>query len=150
MGALKRGLTATLCNLCAIMCFLVFLVLKMARKTTPKSKDFLSLLTPQIPGKEGKTLKKKGSPRRGKNKESPGVWTIANGGGGGQNVSCDFRGENVLWSAPSKTSFGGLRKWDSSGLCTFPPRKITGCEQTEGENRITGGGGSKTFGGGGV
>ena len=27
---------------------------------------------------------------------------------------------------PSKTSFGGLRKWDSSGLCPFPLRKITG------------------------
>ena len=29
---------------------------------------------------------------------------------GGQNVSCNPLGENVLWSEPS--SFGGLRRWD--------------------------------------
>ena len=52
--------------------------------------------------------------------------------GGGQNVSCDFGGENVLYSAPSKPSFGGLRKWDLSGLCPFPLRKMTLREQRGG------------------
>ena len=42
---------------------------------------------------------------------------------GGQNVSCDLGGGNVLESAPSKSGLGGLRKWDWSGLCPFPPRK---------------------------
>ena len=41
-------------------------------------------------------------------------------------------GGNVLWSAPSKTNFGGLRRWDWSGLCPFPLKKITGCEQRGG------------------
>ena len=41
-------------------------------------------------------------------------------------------GGNILQSAPSKTNFGGLRKWDSSGLCPFPLRTMTGREQTGG------------------
>ena len=38
---------------------------------------------------------------------------------GGQNVSCDFGGVNVLKGAPSKTGLGGLRKRDWSGACPF-------------------------------
>ena len=52
---------------------------------------------------------------------------------GGQNVSCGLGVEIVQ----EKTSFGGLRKLDSSGLCPFPLRKMTGCE--EGGERIIGG-----------
>ena len=32
-------------------------------------------------------------------------------------------GGNMPKRAPSKASAGGLRKWDSSGLCPFPLRK---------------------------
>ena len=57
---------------------------------------------------------------------------------GEQNVSCDFGGgENVPWSALSKTGFGGLRKWDLPGLCRFPLRKTPG--------RKTNGGGGETY-----
>ena len=35
---------------------------------------------------------------------------------------------------PLQTSFGGLRKWDSSGLCPFPLRRMTGREQRGGES----------------
>ena len=47
--------------------------------------------------------------------------------GEGKTVSCDFEGvENVPWSAPSKNSFAGFRKWDWSGLCPFHQTKTTG------------------------
>ena len=36
--------------------------------------------------------------------------------------------------------FGRLRKWDWSGLCPFPLRKMTGCEHMGSGNRIIGGG----------
>ena len=45
---------------------------------------------------------------------------------------------------PSKTSFGGLRKWDRSGLCPFPLSKMTGREQTGGGETYHRWGGSKT------
>ena len=51
-------------------------------------------------------------------------------------------------SAPSKTSFGDLRKWDWSGLCPFPHRKMTGREQGGVGNRIIGGGVQNHFWGG--
>ena len=35
---------------------------------------------------------------------------------------------------PSKTSFGGLRKWDRSGQCLFLLQKVTERRQTWGEN----------------
>ena len=72
-------------------------------------------------------------------------------GKGGQKVSCDFGGgENVPESAPSKPSFGGLRKWDSSGLCPFPLRKMTGREQRGGGKRIISGGLQNRFWGAGL
>ena len=61
--------------------------------------------------------------------------------GGEPNVSCDLErggGETYCRVAPSKTSFGGLRKWDSSGLCPFPLGKMTWHDQ-EGERIISGG-----------
>ena len=65
--------------------------------------------------------------------------------GNGNTYRAIFWGGNVQKSAPSKAGFGGLRKWDWSGLCPFPPRKMTGHEQRGGGgNRIIGGGGSKT------
>ena len=51
---------------------------------------------------------------------------------GGQNVSCDFLGGKRTIDAPSKASFGGLRKWDLPGLCRFPLRKTTGRKQRGG------------------
>ena len=56
-------------------------------------------------------------------------------------------GRNVPQSAPSTSSFGGLRKWDSSGLCPFPLRRMTGREQTwGGGERYHRGGGPNFFG----
>ena len=73
-------------------------------------------------------------------------WEFAKGG---QNVSCDFGGENVPYSTPSKTSFGGLIKLDLSGLCRFPLRRMTLREQRGGGKSYHKWGGSKTvFGGG--
>ena len=46
-------------------------------------------------------------------------WAMTNLGGGMQNVSYD-RGGNVLYSAPSKTTSGGLREWDFVWLAPFP------------------------------
>ena len=74
------------------------------------------------------------------------------GGGGGQNVSCDFGGgggkrtikhplQNQFWR-PQKV----VRKWDLSGLCPFPLRRMTLREQRRGGgNRIISGGGPKPF-----
>ena len=45
--------------------------------------------------------------------------------GGGKTYRAILGGENVPQSNPSKTSFGGLRKWDLSGLCPFPLRRMT-------------------------
>ena len=46
---------------------------------------------------------------------------------------------------PSKTTVGGPRKWDLSGLCPFPPKKMTWCEHMGGKRIRSGGGGLKTF-----
>ena len=65
---------------------------------------------------------------------------------GGQNVSCDFGGgKRTIERALSKTSFGGLRKWDLPGLCRFPLRKTTGRKRTGGGKRIIGGGVQNLF-----
>ena len=47
---------------------------------------------------------------------------------GGRNVSCDFGGGGgrTIERALHQTGFGGLRKWDWSGLCLFTLRKMTG------------------------
>ena len=78
---------------------------------------------------------------------------------GGQNV---FQGGRHTIERALQTSFGGFRKWDSSGLCPLPLSKKTGCEQTgsgkrviRGETNGVGGnvsyvGGSKTISGEGV
>ena len=58
-------------------------------------------------------------------------WGMANGGA--RRIVRFFWGESV----PSKASFGGLRKWDWSGLRPFPLRKMTLREQT--------GGGGETY-----
>ena len=58
-------------------------------------------------------------------------------GGGGQNVSCEFGVGGNVQSEASKTSFGGLRKWDLAGRCPFPLRKMTGCEQTGGGGNVS-------------
>ena len=64
------------------------------------------------------------------------------GGGGGKTYRAILGGEGQRTiKCPSKTSFGGLRKWDLSGLCPFPPRKMTGREQRRGGGkRIISGG----------
>ena len=54
--------------------------------------------------------------------------------------SCNLGGWKTYCSAPSKTSFGGLRKWDSSGLCLFPSRKMI-WREPRGRKHIIGGGG---------
>ena len=59
-------------------------------------------------------------------------WENRKGVGGG-NVSCNFGGECSIESA-LQNQFWRLRKWDSSGLCPFLLRKMTGCEQTRGGN----------------
>ena len=65
---------------------------------------------------------------------------------GEQNVSCDFGGGETYYRVvpPSKTNFGGLRKWDLSGLCPVPLRRMTGREQRGGGNSYHRWGGSKT------
>ena len=74
------------------------------------------------------------------------TWKAANGG---QNVSCDFGGGKRTIERPSKTTFGGLRTWDLSGLCPFPPKTMTWSEQTGGSSeRIIGGGVQNCFWGG--
>ena len=70
--------------------------------------------------------------------------------GGGQNVSCDFfcdfgDGKTYHKAPPPKPSFGGLRKWDLSGLCPFPLRRMTLREQRGGGNRIISGGVQNRF-----
>ena len=54
-------------------------------------------------------------------------------GGGGKTYRAILGGESVPQSTPSKTSFGGLRKWDLSGLCPFPLRRMTLRKQRGGE-----------------
>ena len=51
---------------------------------------------------------------------------------------------------PSRASFGGLRKWDLSGLCPFPLRNMRGRKQTGGGQNVPLVGGSKTVFWGGV
>ena len=65
-------------------------------------------------------------------------------GWGGKTFRANLGGKRTM-ECTSKTSFGGLREWDWSGLCSFPLRKMTGRGQT-GRKRIIGGrgGGSKT------
>ena len=48
---------------------------------------------------------------------------IPQGGGWERTIEC-----------PLQNHFGGLRKWDSSGLCPFPPKKMTLREQNGGGN----------------
>ena len=50
----------------------------------------------------------------------------------GKRIVRVFWGGNVLESAHSKPIFGGLRKWDLSGLCPFPLTRMTLREQTQG------------------
>ena len=52
--------------------------------------------------------------------------------GGGQNVSREFGGENVLQSVLSKTTFRGLRNWGWSGRCLFLLREMTESRQKRG------------------
>ena len=58
------------------------------------------------------------------------------------------RGRNALQSAPSKTAFGGLRKWDLCGQCPFRLWEMTGRRQTRGKRVIGGGGVQNVFLGG--
>ena len=53
---------------------------------------------------------------------------------GGAKRIVRFWGEKTYHKVSSKASFGGLRKWDWSGLRPFPLRKMTLREQTGGEN----------------
>ena len=55
------------------------------------------------------------------------------GGGGKRTIEC-----------PLQNHFGGLRKWDLSGLCPFPPKNMTWREQIGGKAYHKWGGGSKT------
>ena len=66
----------------------------------------------------------------------------------GQNVSCDFGGGGGKRTIeyPLQNQFWRPQKMDSSGLCLFPPRKMTGREQWGGR-RIIGGGVQNRFGG---
>ena len=65
---------------------------------------------------------------------------------GGQNVLCDFGGGGGRTiECALQNQFGGLRKWDWSGLCPFPLRKMTGREQMGG-NRIIGEGPNRFWG----
>ena len=61
------------------------------------------------------------------------AWEFAKGGGA-KRIMRFWGGGNVLSSAPSKTSFGGLRKWDLSGLCPSPLTRMTLCEQRGGKS----------------
>ena len=63
------------------------------------------------------------------------------------NVLCDFGGGggNAQKSAPSKTTFGGLRKWDWSGRRQCPLREMTAMDEWGGKRIIGGGGGPKLF-----
>ena len=54
---------------------------------------------------------------------------------------------NIPWSAPSKTTFGGFRKWDWSGQCPFPLRTLTWRGRTGGEKHIIGGAQNNFWGG---
>ena len=46
-------------------------------------------------------------------------------------------GKRTIVSAASKTSFGGLRKWDLPGLCRFPLRKTTGENKRGGGENVS-------------
>ena len=48
-----------------------------------------------------------------------------------------FGGRKRTIERPSETTFAGLRTWDLSGLCLFPPKKMTWSEQGGGK-RILG------------
>ena len=63
-------------------------------------------------------------------------WAATNRGG---KIHHTNFGGDILWSDPSKTTFGGLRKWDCSGRCPLRLREMTGRHQMEGAgNRIIG------------
>ena len=65
-------------------------------------------------------------------------WEIANGG---QNVSCDFGGGGeTYYRAPPPKPLLEASKWDLSGMCPFPLRRMTGREQRGGEIVIIAGG----------
>ena len=70
--------------------------------------------------------------------QRPICWETANGGGGG-NVSCDFGGGKRTIECALQ-----LRKWDLSGLCPFPLRKMTLREQRGGGENVSQVAGSKT------
>ena len=53
--------------------------------------------------------------------------------GGGAKLIVRFWGGETYYRAP-KTSFGGLRKWDLSGLCPFLLRRMAGREQRGGKS----------------
>ena len=69
---------------------------------------------------------------------------LGSGKWGGGNASCDFWGTDYYRVPPPTTTFRGLRKWDLSGLCPFPPKKMTWREQMGGKTYHRLGGGVKT------
>ena len=62
------------------------------------------------------------------------IWKAANGGAK-RIVRFAVRGggERTI-ERPLQNHFWRLRKWDLSGLCLFPPKKMTWSEQTGGQN----------------
>ena len=84
------------------------------------------------------------SPGR-KARESLNGLGIHKGGGGGKTYRAILGGKRTI-KCPSETSFGGLRKWDSSGLCPFPLRKRPGRDKGGGKRIISGGGSKTVFG----
>ena len=63
-------------------------------------------------------------------------WEIARGGWGGKTYHAFFwgGGGKRTVECPLQNQFGGPRKWDSSGLCLFSLRKMTGREQGGGKS----------------
>ena len=53
-------------------------------------------------------------------------------GSSGHRVSCDFGDGKCTIERALQNQFGELRKWDRSGLCPRPLRKMIGREQTGG------------------
>ena len=66
--------------------------------------------------------------------------------GGGKTYRAIFGGETYYKVPPPKPVLEASEKWDLSGLCPFPLRRMTGREQRGGGNAYHkwGGGGSKT------